>query len=222
MTKFGFVFLVLLAATALWAVGKPGSRDRKPTDPAVEHNQRLTALNGLVLYLLLVAIVVTVADLSGLLAAHYLVGFVLIPPVVLKFASTGYRFWRYYADGGGPYRLAGPPPAFLRFVVAPVLVVSTVVVLGTGVELWLFGLRFGSVWMPAHTVSAVVMLLAATVHLLAHLRRSGDVVVDELAGRAREPLSTRTWVVASLVSGAVLALASLLYATPFPANGAGT
>lgn len=220
MTKFGFVFLVLLAATALWAIGRPRPVDGAPAAPAVARNERLTALTGLMVYVLLLAIVVTVFDISGLLAAHYLVGFLLIPPVLLKLGSTGYRFWRYYA-GGGPFRLAGPPPAFLRFVVAPVLVASTVVVLATGVELWLFGLRFGSVWTSVHTFSAVVMLLATTAHLLAHLRRSGDVVFDDIAGRASEPMATRSWVVASLVTGTVLALASLLYASPFPVSSAG-
>ena len=222
MTKFGFVFLVLLAATALWAVfRRPRPRDPGPADPAVARNESLTALTGLVLYLLLVAVVVTVAGISGLLGAHYLVGFLLIPPVLLKLGTTGYRFWRYYA-GGGPFRVAGAPPALLRFVIAPVLVVSTVVVLATGVELWLFGLRFGSAWMPVHTVSAVVMLFAATAHLLAHLRRSGEVFIEEVAGPGRVPAAVRSWVAASLVSGAVLALASLLYASPFPASAAGS
>lgn len=221
MTKFGFVFLVLLAATALWAVSRPRPRGRIPADPVVARNERLTALTGLALYLLLVAVVVTIAGISGLLGAHYLVGFLLIPPVLLKLGSTGYRFWRYYA-GGGPFRLAGAPPVLLRFVVAPVLVASTVVVLATGVELWLFGLRFGSIWMPIHTVSAVVMLFAVTAHLLAHLRRSGDAFTEELAGTTRVPPAVRTWVIASLVSGAALALASLLYATPFPTSAAGS
>ncbi len=214
MTKFGFVFLVLLAATALWAGARHPARGPRPSDPAVARNERLTALTGLVLYVLLVAIVVTVADISGLLTMHYLVGFLLIPPVLLKMGSTGVRFWRYYFDSGGPFRLAGAPPILLRFVVAPVLVASTIAVLGSGLELWLFGLRFGSVWMPIHTVSAVVMLLAVTVHLLAHLHRSGEELVIRTANWPR------SWVVASLVSGAVLALASLLYDSPFPAiNG---
>ena len=220
MTKFGFVFLVLLAATALWAAGRPRPRERAAADPAVARNERLTALTGLVLYLLLVAVVVTVGGISRLLGAHYVVGFLLIPPVLLKLGSTGYRFWSYYA-GGGPFRLAGAPPLLLRFVVAPVLVASTVVVLATGVELWLFGLRFGSIWISIHTVSAVVMLFAATAHLLAHLRRSGDALIEDRGGKSRVPPAVRSWVVASLVSGALLALASLLYASPFPISAAG-
>ena len=50
------------------------------------------------------------------------VGLLLIPPVVLKLASTGYRFVRYYA-GARAYREKGPPPLPLRLL-APVLVAS--------------------------------------------------------------------------------------------------
>jgi hypothetical protein len=172
------------------------------------------------LYILLAAIVVTILDISGLLAAHYLIGFLLIPPVLLKLASTGYRFFRYYA-GSAAYRRAGAPPVLLRFVVAPILVASTVVVFATGLELWLFGLRFGSSWMQAHTFSAVVMLLAATAHVLAHVRRSGEAVLDNVAGGARTAFSGRSLVVGSLLLGAALAAASLVYASPFPPLDAG-
>ena len=47
--------------------------------------------------------------------------------------------------------LRSAPPVLLRFVVAPILVVSTAAVFGTALELWIFGLRFGSGWMTAHT-----------------------------------------------------------------------
>jgi hypothetical protein len=216
VTKFGIVFLVVLAGAAvigLW-------RGRAGEPPRDDRNQRLTALAGAALYILLVAIVVTVLDISGLLSAHYMVGFLLIPPVLLKLGSTGYRFVRYYA-GDEPYHRAGAPPILLRFVVAPVLVASTVVVFGTGLELWLFGFQFGSGWMEAHTASAVAMLLAAGAHLLAHARRSTEVLLSEAVGGAREALAGRPLVVASLLLGAALAMASLFYASPFPAAAAG-
>ena len=50
----------------------------------------------------------------------------LIPPVALKLASTGYRFWHYYR-GSPAYVLRGPPHLLLRLL-APLVVVSTLAV----------------------------------------------------------------------------------------------
>jgi hypothetical protein len=220
MTKFGFVFLVLLAASAFGSVVVTGAREVTLDHPAVARNQRLTALAGLIVFVLLVAIAATLFNISSLLTAHYMVGFVLLPLVGLKMGSTGYRFLRYYA-GSAPFRLAGAPPALLRFLVAPILVVSTVVVFATGIELWLFGLRFGSGWIEAHTVSAVFMVLATGAHVLAHLRRSADIAAAELSALRREAPSSHSLILAGVIAGAVLAFASLLYASPFTANLAG-
>lgn len=220
MIRFGFVFLLFLGGSALL-----GLTIGRHEDPATEgsgptQNQRLTALDGLLLYVLLIAIAATVLDIRKLLAEHYIVGFVLIPPLVLKFGSTGYRFSRYYA-GSALYRQIGAPPAILRFIVAPVLVVSTVIVFASGIELWLFGLRFGSVWILAHSLSAVVMMLALSAHLVAHIGRSARILGDDLASRTSTRLSRQSLIAASLAAGAVLAVASLLYASPFSASVGG-
>ena len=57
----------------------------------------------------------------------------MIPPAVLKIASTGWRFVRYYA-GAPAYRRKGPPPVLLRLL-GPVVVILTVVLLASGVAL---------------------------------------------------------------------------------------
>ena len=57
----------------------------------------------------------------------------LIPPVLLKIGSTGWRFVRYYR-GSPAYRRKGPPPALLRLL-GPVVVILTVGVLASGVAL---------------------------------------------------------------------------------------
>ena len=75
--------------------------------------------------------------------------------------------------------------------------------------------------MPAHTLSAVVMLLAAAAHLLARLRRSAQVLRDDLVHRPRAAQRGRSLLVASLLLGAVLAAVSLFYNSPFPAGAAG-
>ena len=71
---------------------------------------------------------------------HVFVGMLLIPPVLLKLGATGYRFMRYYQRRRG-YTEKGPPTPFMRFLVAPALVLSTVGVLGTGVCDVRFGRR---------------------------------------------------------------------------------
>ncbi len=189
-------------------------------DPAVAGNRRLTALTGAPLYVLSLAIVVTVLDISGLLAEHYLVGFLLIPPVALKLGSTGYRFLRYYA-ASPPYRLAGAPPLLRRFLIAPLLVASTVVVFVTGLELWLFGLRYGDAWMTAHTLSAALMMLAMAAHVVSHLRSSVEAFGQVAPAAPRPAISGGSLVLGSVLLGAALAAASLLYASPFAAAAGG-
>src|ERR1700759_5675033 len=82
-------------------------------------NEILTKATAAVLVALLVAEGVTVIHMSGLVSAHMLIGFALLPPVALKLGSTGYRFARYYT-GSRPYRDKGPPRLGLRLL-APVL-----------------------------------------------------------------------------------------------------
>jgi hypothetical protein len=220
--KFGVVLLVLLLGAALAATVRQRSAMAATTDPGVAANRLLTALTGTTLYVLLVAIAVTILSVQQLLPEHYVVGFLLIPPVGLKVASTGYRFARYYLRDPR-YRLAGTPPVLLRFVVAPILVVSTLAVFGTGLELWIFGLRFGSGWMTAHTFSAVLFVVAAGLHLLSHFRVSAAATVNQARSTSsRETFRLRSLVVGSLLLGAVLAAISLLYVTPFPPAAAGS
>ena len=61
----------------------------------------------------------------------------LIGPVVLKVCSTGYRFVRYYT-GAAAYRRKGPPAPLLRLL-GPVVLLTSVAVIGTGVMLALTG-----------------------------------------------------------------------------------
>ena len=42
---------------------------------------------------------VTIPAIGQLLSVHVFVGMLLLGPVALKLASTGYRFVRYYAGG---------------------------------------------------------------------------------------------------------------------------
>lgn len=100
-------------------------------------NARLTAWIGALLLVLFAVEGVTVLDISGLITWHVIVGVVLIPPVLLKTATTGWRIVRYYT-GSRPYRQAGPPPMPLR-VLGPLVVVATFAVLASGVALIVIG-----------------------------------------------------------------------------------
>jgi hypothetical protein len=183
-------------------------------EPGVAANERLTSLTGALLFVLLGAMGITVLSVRELLPQHFVLGFLLIPPLALKVASTGYRFVRYYT-GDPSYRRAGPPLWPMRLL-APVVVLSTAVLFITGLELWLFGLRFGSIWVGAHKLSFLIWLPAAGIHILWYVGRSAKATREEFASDAPpSPLTRRGLVVGSLVAGAVLALATLSYQSPF-------
>jgi hypothetical protein len=59
-------------------------------------NARLTGTVGVVLIALLAVEGVTILFIRPLISMHVFVGLLLVPPVALKLASTGWRFARYY------------------------------------------------------------------------------------------------------------------------------
>jgi hypothetical protein len=175
-----------------------------------EGNEILTSAAAVVLVVLLVAEGVTIVHMRGLRSAHMFIGLVLIPPVLLKLGSTGYRMVSYYA-GSRAYRLAGPPRLPLRLM-APVLVASTIAVLASGVVLLAVGHKSNAV-LTVHKVSFIVFGVVLAVHVLAYVPR----VVHSLAadwGAARRHAvagaDVRAMLVAAAVGGgAALALALL-------------
>ncbi len=87
----------------------------------------------------------------------------------------------------------------------------------SGLELWFFGLRYGSIWPAAHKISFLILLPLIAIHSVRYLNKSSEAVAGELSIKAaREPaMSRRSLVIGSLVGGLALALARLLYASPF-------
>lgn len=130
-------------------------------------NERLTTATGIVLLVLLAVIGVTLLRLSSLLWVHLFVGMLLIGPLALKLASTGYRFARYYT-ANPRYRRKGPPPAALRMI-APIVVLTTVVVFASGVLLLLIGPSSRSALLPMHKISFIVWVAFTSLHVLGHL-----------------------------------------------------
>ncbi|HEX4672967.1 MAG TPA: hypothetical protein VH279_11895 [Solirubrobacteraceae bacterium] len=100
-------------------------------------NARLTAWTGIVLLPLFLAEVATLLSLHQLISWHIVLGTVLVPPALLKTASTGWRIARYYT-GHRAYVEAGPPPLLFRLL-GPLVVITTLALLGTGLALVALG-----------------------------------------------------------------------------------
>lgn len=170
-------------------------------------NERLTAVVAAVLIVLLAVEGATIPFLGRLLTVHIFVGMLLLGPVALKLGSTGYRAARYYM-GGGEYVRGGPPAMGMRFFVAPVLVLSTLTLFGTGVALVAFG-RVGPLSL-LHKASFIVWFAVMAIHVLAYAARAGrrvlaDVGRDRVAGAALR----QVLVLAALAAGLVVAVLTL-------------
>ena len=170
-------------------------------------NELLTSATAVVLTGLLVAEAVTIPWIGGLLTEHMFIGLLLIGPVALKLASTGYRFVRYYA-GAARYRAKGPPPLALR-AFAPVLVATTVLIFATGVALLVLGHK-SDLLLELHKVAFIVWAAFFGLHFLWHLPHVWSALAA--AARPRRPAGATLRgmaVTASLGAGAVLAVALL-------------
>jgi hypothetical protein len=195
-------------------VGGYRMRHKRDTTGGAAGNERLTALTGMALLLLFAAEGVTILSVRRLLTLHFFFGMLLIGPVVLKACSTIYRFVRYYS-GAGEYRRKGPPVPLLRLL-GPVVLVTSVSVIGTGVMLAVTGPGAG-MWLLLHKASFVLWFGAMTVHVLAYVWRLPSVVGGDLAGRAgrraNEVLAGRTarWLLltASVLASLLLAVLTI-------------
>src|ERR1700749_2329131 len=151
-----------------WPRWTRARRDLRVGGP--EGNEILTSAAAVVLVGLLAAEGITIVHMRGLLSAHMFIGLVLIPPVLLKLGSTGYRMVSYYT-GSRAYRLKGAPRLPLRLM-APVLVASTLAVLASGVLLLAAGHKSGTI-LTIHKLSFSVFGVLLAVHLLAYAARVG-------------------------------------------------
>jgi hypothetical protein len=132
-------------------------------------NEHLTAVVAAALLVLLFVEGATLLKIQSLLTVHAFVGLLLIPIVVLKLGSTGWRMIRYYL-GSEEYVERGPPSVILRTMVAPLVVLTTLVLFATGTALLAVGETEGTV-VGLHKASFIVWVAATSVHVLAHVRR---------------------------------------------------
>jgi hypothetical protein len=178
-------------------------------------NERLTTTTGVALLILLAVEGVTIVFLRQLMSVHLFVGALLIPPVLLKLGSTGYRFARYYT-GNPVYRAKGPPPALLR-ALGPLIVVTTVLLLATGIALMVAGPSSKNTLLPIHKIGFIVWLVFIGVHVLGHVLELPSAVRADLAGTADVPGRSLRWMLlgVSLASGVGLGAWALSYAQPW-------
>jgi len=172
-------------------------------------NARLTAAVGAVLLVLLAAEGLTVLGGVGTyLTAHVFIGLLIVPPILLKLASTTWRMAHYYRRAE-EYVRRGPPHLLLRALVAPVHVAATVLVIASGIVAVLVG--HGGIWLGLHKASFVVWGIAFGLHVLAHVLELPRLLAvdwwrgDRLGGRRLR----QSVVALSLVAGVVVAFAAL-------------
>jgi hypothetical protein len=166
-------------------------------------NEQLTAIIGTLLLIVLAVESATLLNLRSLLTVHAFVGILLIPIVVMKLASTGWRMLRYYLHGE-EYVRRGPPHIILRVLVAPLIVVSTVVLLATGVALLVLDQTHGTL-VGLHKASFLIWLGAAGLHVLPRVVKLPSIIRRRLPGMALR----LGLVSASLVTGLLLAALTL-------------
>ena len=159
-------------------------------------NERLTVLTGCLLVVLTAAVGVTIVRIGQLMWLHLFLGLVLVGPVALKLASTGYRFVRYYTNQPS-YRRKGPPLLLLRGL-APLVVLATIAMFATGLALLFAGRNTGLPLVLLHKVSFIVWIALTALHVLGHLpellralpqaRRTRTLIVPMTARLDSQPL----------------------------------
>jgi hypothetical protein len=227
----------------------PGIRPGSQPMPAVrsggaEGNERLTAMTGALLLILLAVQGYTILKIGRLLTLHVFLGMLLLGPVTLKAASVIYRFARYYT-GSQPYRRKGPPQPLLR-VIGPVIILLTAAVFGSGIMLAVTGPSYGyggpGEWLTIHRLSFFAWLFFMAIHVLTYVWRlpgrlaaeargvsleegesTGHAAAGRHARRAMQALGGRgtrlALLIASLLAGLVTALLTVHLAGHWEAGG---
>lgn len=185
--------------------GRAARRARRD-DAGVAGNARLTAANAALLLVLLAIEGVTVLSVRTLLTPHVFIGMLLIPPVLLKVASTGWRFARYYS-GAPAYQRKGAPPVLLRLL-GPIVVLLTLLLFASGVGLLLVSRSWLPLLLKVHKASFVLWFGAMTIHVLGHLGEVFRLAPRDWLRRTRRDVTgagPRQWLIAaSLVVGVLL------------------
>jgi hypothetical protein len=184
--------------------------------PTAEGNERLTAMTGAVLLILLAVECYTILRIGRLLTLHVFLGMLLLGPVTLKAGSVLYRFARYYT-GSEPYRRKGPPAPLLRLI-GPIILLLTACVFGSGIMLAVTGPSYGppSGWLVVHRISFFAWLFFIAIHVVAYLPRLPRLLAAEARRGCLSGRGTRlALLIGSLLGGLVIALLTVHLAGPW-------
>ena len=163
------------------------TKPRRPPFPRrfnPDGNERLTAAIGLALIGLAVAELGTLLlGLQTYLHAHVFIGLVLLPPIAVKLATTGWRFARYYTRNEA-YRSKGAPQILMRSL-APLLVLFTVLLFGSGVAIGLVHGEALQVARRVHGPAAFLWTVTLGIHVLVYTPRALRAVAGDVRARSR-------------------------------------
>lgn len=179
----------------------------------VDGNARITGSLGAVIFVLLFIEGLTIPRVQSLISVHVFVGMLLVAFAAAKMATTTYRFARYYS-GRREYVEKGPPPIVLRLL-GPVVTITTIAVLATGIGLVLSPKH--THWLGfAHKASFILWFGAMTLHVLGHVLETPALAfADWRRSRRRQapgaPARIATLLVTAVI-GLVIAYASLSWA----------
>ena len=164
--------------------------ERKNADQRIVNLSRGSALFGTALVILFLIEVLTVPIMSHAVAWHIAVGLIAVPLIVGKLTYSSMRFIGYYR-GDERYLKAGVPWFPLR-ILAPFLVITTVLVIGSGVELDVAGpTSFSATFLaPAHFLLSVVWFLLMAFHVAAYANRAARSTIKDMSYRLTKPRPT--------------------------------
>jgi hypothetical protein len=214
---------VVVAAVAD-TVAEATGRERR-ADPVLPRtggpagNALLTAWAALVLLVGSVAELLTLFDVGGLISWHVAIGALLVPPALMKTASTGWRLVHYYSRNR-PYVEAGPPPLLLRLL-GPLVVMSTLGLLGSGVLLVLLGpaaahtslmdvLGFRVDWVTVHQSFFAVWATVTGLHLLGRIVPALRITLAPGNTAAAVPGAAARWLLLAAMAASAVVLALVL------------
>ena len=213
-----------LGAAVAEAVAQALGREGR-TDPVLARtggpagNALLTAWTALVLLGCSIAELLTLVDVNGLITWHVAIGALLVPPALIKTASTGWRMARYYTKTPS-YLDAGPPPVLLRLL-GPLVVASTLGLLGSGVVVVLLGptraqtalvtvLGFRIDTVTLHQGFFAVWAVVTGLHLLGRIVPALRITMVVRGGPAVIPGSRARWLLLTAMAVSSIALAVVL------------
>ncbi len=174
----------------------------------VDGNTRLTSGLAAIIFVLLFVEGLTIVAIGSLLTPHVFIGALLIPPVLVKTGTTGYRMVRYYL-GEREYVRRGPPAMLLRLL-GPFVVILTWVLLGSGLLLVVGApASWHAQLFTIHRASFVLWFGAMSIHVLGHLVETARFAPRDWIRFTRRQVrgaTTRQWVLAaSVVVGLIVA-----------------